>query len=764
MALESWSAQQLAEFLGALSGLNDETAVLRRASERAAEAFEAEVGAVVCEQRLLASVGFPPGSEPMAELVAAADRHRLTVDVPGVGPCPALAVRFGGTAPCHLILARSGVEGFNAHEARLLGAMVRVLELTLHSLRRQTMLERFALIQRSISHRAPLADVLAAITEGVAELVAPEVVVLLLLDPDDPSTMVIASSTGLTAEQVVATHRRGRNQGIAGQALEEDRLVMAEHYAEAPNALPRFAMDGIQVAMAAPVHEEGTPVGSLLMASYKEGRIYTPAEQDALVAFADHASLALNDARTVAALKTALDDATHKAFHDSLTELPNRALFRDRLEHALARARRAGFSVAVVYLDIDNFKIINDSLGHGSGDQVLIQLGKRLRGCVRGADTVARLGGDEFAILVEDADDAMEVTRLVERALRVLAEPATLRDSQVLVAASAGVAVAESGGGNADDLLRNADMAMYRAKSEGKGRYCYYEPAMHTALLQRIEMEADMRRAIDAGEFRLDYQPIVSLTDGGLVGVEALVRWSHPSGRTIPPDEFIPLAEESALIVPLGRWVLEEACRQMRAWQDQGAVESSTYVSVNVSARQVHRGAYVAEVSEALATTGLPPASLVLEITESVLMNETNATLATLRDVKSLGVRLALDDFGTGYASVAYLRRFPMDILKIDKSFIQALESDSEASSLTHVIVQLGDIMRLQTVAEGVEGVGQCERLRALGCDMAQGFLLGRPVAPEDLVRMIGQWGSGLPSPNPPTVGVDIAFSAAAAD
>lgn len=739
MALESWSAQQLAEFLGAVSGLIDEEAVLRSASERAAEAFEAEVGAVVRDQTVLASVGFPPGSEPRGQLVAAARGALSTVDVPGAGPCPALAVPFGGPSASHLILARSGEEGFDPHEARLLGAMARVLELTLGSLRRQTMPERFAHIQRSISHRAPLGDVLDAITRGAAEMVAHEVVVLLLIDPDEPSTLVIASSIGLTSEQVAATYRRGRDQGIGGQAIEEDRMVIAERYAEISNALPRFAADGIQVAMAAPVHEEGRPVGSLLVASYKEGRSYTPAEQDALVTFADHASLALNDARTVAALKTALDDATHRAFHDSLTELPNRALFLDRLEHALARARRTGDAVVVLFVDIDDFKIVNDSLGHCAGDRLLIEVAERLRRCIRSVDTAARLGGDEFAVLLEDGDDIMEVTMLVERVLRVLGEPGALRGSDVRVAASAGIAVAESGGDNAENLLRNADMAMYRAKSEGKGRYCFYEPAMHAALLQRIDMEADLRRAIEANEFRLHYQPIVSLDDGGLVGVEALVRWAHPSGRTVAPDEFIPLAEESGLIVSVGRWVLEEACRQLRAWQDQGVLGSSTYMSVNVSARQVHHGAFATEVSEVLSATGLPPRSLVVEITESVLMSDTEATRAKLWGVKRLGVRLALDDFGTGYASLGYLRRFPIDILKIDKSFVQALGRDGEDASLVQVMVQLGHIMRLQLVAEGVEEAAQCERLRAQGCHMAQGFLFARPMAPDDLVQMLGQ-------------------------
>ncbi len=753
MALESWSAQQLAEFLGTVSALSDEGAVLRSAAERAAEAFEAEVGAVVSEQRLLASVGFSAGFEPVAELTAATGRQGSSITVPGVGPCPALAAPFDGSAPCHLVLARSGEEGFKAHEARLLGAMARVLELSLDSLRRQTMLERLTRIQRSISHRAPLAEVLDAITDGAADLMAQEVVALLLLDPDEPSTIFIASSTGLTAEQIDATYRRGRDEGIGGQALEEDRLVLAEHYPETPNALPRFVADGIRAAMAAPVHEDGKPVGSLLVAS-SEARIYSAADQDLLVAFAEHASLALNDARTVAALESALDDATHKAFHDSLTGLPNRALFLDRLEHALARARRRGADVVVVFLDIDDFKVINDSLGHGSGDQLLVQIGERLRRCIRSADTAARLSGDEFALLLEDADDIVEVIKFVERVLRVLGEAGTLGDRHVSVRVSAGIAVAESGGDDAGDLLRNADMAMYRAKSAGKGGYCFYEPTMHAALLQRIELEADMRRAIELGDFRLHYQPIVRVGDGSVVGLEALVRWLHPSGRTIPPGEFIPLAEESGLIIPLGRWVLEEACRQLRAWQDEGTVSPSIYVSVNVSARQVHEGAYATEVAEVLSATGLSPGSLVVEITESVLMSETEATMATLRDVRAMGVRLALDDFGTGYASLGYLRRFAMDILKIDKSFVQELGGEAEGASLARVIVQLGDILHLQTVAEGVQEPTQHERLRALGCDMAQGFLFARAMAPEDLVEMLARSGSALLPANPLKVGL----------
>ena len=541
MSLESWSAQQLAEFLGAVSALSDESAVLHSAAERAAEAFEAEVGAVVCDQRLLASVGFSPGHEPVEELIAAAATQSSSIDVPGVGPCPVLAVPFdGGGGPSQLVLARSGEDSFDPHEARTLRAMARVLGLTLHSLRRQAMLESLSRIQRSISHRAPLGDVLDAITEGAAELVGAEVVALRLLDPDDPSSTFIASSVGLTPEQRSAIQRIGREDGLTGQALGGGRLVVSNRYGEDANALPQFVTAGLQAAMAAPVHEESTPVGSLVVASYKHDRTYTTSEQEVLVALAEHASLALNDARTVTALKTALDDATHRAFHDPLTELPNRALFLDRLEHALARARRRQSAVVVVFVDIDDFKVINDSLGHGAGDKLLVQVADRLRQCVRSADTAARLGGDEFALLFEDVDGLIEVTKLVERMLGVLREPGLVPGSDVLVRASAGIAVADSGHGSADDLLRNADMAMYRAKSEGKDRYCFYEPDMHAVLLERIALEADLRRAIDCREFRLHYQPIVNLSDGLLLGVEALIRWSHPSGRTVPPQSSSP--------------------------------------------------------------------------------------------------------------------------------------------------------------------------------------------------------------------------------
>jgi diguanylate cyclase (GGDEF)-like protein len=601
------------------------------------------------------------------------------------------------------------------------------------------MLEQLTRVQRSISQRSPLNEVLDAITEGAATLLDERVVALSLVDVDDDSTVVLVSSAGVAGAQLDAIRRLPVGEGAVGQAISDDRLVVMEDYAHAPNALPPIAAHGLRAAMAAPVHENGKAVGSLAVGSYRDGRRYTPYERETLWAFAQQASVALNDARTVDALNRSFSDAVHQALHDSLTALPNRALLIDRLDHALARARRWGSAISVLFVDLDDFKVVNDSLGHRVGDQLLTEVADRLRRCIRSSDTAARLGGDEFAVLLEDAGDGLDATTVAERILDDLRRPSTVDGHDVLANASIGIAGTTSGTEEAGELLRNADMAMYRAKSQGKGRFAFFEPEMHTALLERLELEAEMRRGIEAGEFRLHYQPIVTVDDGRVVGLEALVRWQHPVRGMVPPASFIPLAEESGLIVPLGRWVLGEACRYLRAWQEETPPPTPVYVSVNVSAHQLHQIGYAREVAEVLEATGLDPASLVLEITESVFMQDSEATLEKLAELRAVGVRLALDDFGTGYSSIGYLRRFPIDVLKIDKSFVDALGTQTQDASLADAIVAMGAALNIETLAEGVEDADQHDRLRALGCNFAQGYLFARPLEPSVLTALLAR-------------------------
>ena len=426
----------------------------------------------------------------------------------------------------------------------------------------------------------------------------------------------------------------------------------------------------------------------------------------------------------------------HQAFHDPLTGLANRTLLRDRVRHSLARQERRPDRVAVLFLDLDDFKTVNDSLGHAAGDRLLCTVAERLLNATRGCDTVARLGGDEFAVLLDATRGDEDAIAVAGRVLVALTAPIQLDGAEVAVAASIGIARAGDDDG-ADELLRNADVAMYRAKQRGKSGYEIFAPEMHAALLDRLALEADLRRALADGtceEFRVHYQPIVRLAEGRISGMEALVRWQHPRRGLVAPADFIPSAESTGLIVPLGRWVLGEACRQMVRWQERGAVApdgAALTLTVNLSGRQLQHPDLVRDVADALAASGLVPSSLVLEITETVIMRDTEANLATLHALRALGVRLAIDDFGTGYSSLAYLKRFPIDILKIDKAFVDGVGRGGSEAALARTIVALGDTLALRCVAEGIEMDEQREHLQSIGCEFGQGYLFARPLAPE---------------------------------
>jgi diguanylate cyclase (GGDEF)-like protein len=423
---------------------------------------------------------------------------------------------------------------------------------------------------------------------------------------------------------------------------------------------------------------------------------------------------------------------TQLAFHDPLTQLANRTLFKDRVEHALQRTSRNGQKITVLFLDLDNFKTVNDSIGHAEGDTLLKETARRLLQCSRPQDTVARLGGDEFAILVEDPLDPEALARLAERIAAAFFKPVALGGRDITVTTSIGIA--QGSGGDADALLRNADVAMYTVKNRGKRGYALFEPGMHAAVMERVDFDADFSKALERGEFRLLYQPIVELGTGRLAGVEALVRWHHPVRGVVPPSVFIPLAEEdSELIVPLGRWILREACRQGEVWQRGGLFNAPVHIAVNISVRQLQYSNLVQDVAAALADFKLDARSLVLEITESALMQRTDLMLRTLQELKAFGVRLAIDDFGMGYSSLSYLHRFPVDILKIDKSFIDRIGDESGAPGLTSAIIALGATLRMETVAEGVELASQAAELARLKCRFAQGYYFSRPVSADEV-------------------------------
>jgi diguanylate cyclase (GGDEF)-like protein/PAS domain S-box-containing protein len=439
--------------------------------------------------------------------------------------------------------------------------------------------------------------------------------------------------------------------------------------------------------------------------------------------------------------RTALEQQlTHQAFHDPLTGLANRALLRDRAEHALTRSRRRGQPPqALLFLDLDNFKTVNDSLGHAAGDTLLVEASRRLLACVRASDTVARLGGDEFGIFVEDPANDDGCTMVAERIIAALTRPFTINGREVFIGASLGIAPAQDGD-TAEDLLRNADVAMYMAKTRGKGRFERFAPEMHAMALERIELESDLRHAIEHRQLVLHYQPIVILDTGDITGVEALVRWQHPTRGLLPPGQFIGLAEETGLILPLGAWVLREACRQVQEWRQRRGEAAPLAVTVNVSGRQLTGQQFVEEVRSTLADSGLEPHALILELTESVLTDQTDAVLGTLRALKAVGVRLAIDDFGTGYSSLSYLQRFPIDILKIAKPFIDDVTETGAGANrraLAQAVITLGATLSVRTIAEGIEQPQQLTRLQELGCDLGQGFHFSRPVPAADLEAML---------------------------
>ncbi|MCC7370523.1 MAG: EAL domain-containing protein [Chloroflexi bacterium] len=427
---------------------------------------------------------------------------------------------------------------------------------------------------------------------------------------------------------------------------------------------------------------------------------------------------------------------THQAFHDPLTGLSNRALFHNRVAHALARQERGGGDLIVLFLDLDDFKTVNDSLGHAAGDHLLVTLAGRLQTVVRTADTIARLGGDEFAILLEQPTSMAEAEEIAERIQSALRVPIPVEGHELLMNASIGIAAGRPGDG-ANELLRNADVAMYMVKTRGKAGWASFRPDMHEAAVQRLALKADLQRAVDQDEFDVFYQPTVAIATGQIIGAEALIRWRHPVRGTVSPAEFIPLAEETGLIVPIGLKVLATACQQARTWQQELPFGSRFKVNVNLSARQLHDPRLIEQVQAMLQETGIAPDSLVLEITESMLMQDIESAISRLQAIKRLGVRLAIDDFGTGYSSLAYLRRFPIDVLKIDRAFVKDLARGVTDVALTSAIVELGRALDLELVAEGIETADQRLHLMRMGCELGQGYLWSKPVPADEFNQLL---------------------------
>jgi len=438
----------------------------------------------------------------------------------------------------------------------------------------------------------------------------------------------------------------------------------------------------------------------------------------------------------------------HQAFHDPLTDLSNRRLFIDRLGHALARTqRRRGKRVAVLFMDLEGFKVVNDSLGHETGDRLLVAVSQRLKGCLRPEDTLARFGGDEFVVLLEDVEGPQEAVRVAERIIDELKNRFVLDGRELYARASIGIALGEDRTKDPDDLLRDADTAMYRAKDGGLG-YSVFDQVMYEKAIERLEAENDLGRAVEQEEFVVHYQPIVSLQTGEVVAVEALVRWEHPERGLLDPEEFVPMAEESGLVIPMGEQVLREASLRAKEWQDAHPHLPPLVMSVNLSARQLSRPDLAASVEDILKETGLEGSCLTLDVTETIYVRALAGNTETLHRLRDLGAKISIDDFGMGYSSLAYLKRLPADSLKIDRSFVKGLGEDVEDTAIVHTIIELAHTLGLEVIAEGVESEGQATLLREMGCDMAQGYHFSKPLPSEEIPALLS---SDTPTSDTPT-------------
>ena len=745
---DDWVTHRLGAFIATLSDLSSVEAIVEAAVAGAIGAVGADAGALVGRSGTAAETGFSAAAYDPSELREMASRAPERIDLNGSGPCELVAVPVEDEDLEFLLLARRD-RPFTREESVLLAVGSRILtqsmkmvrtveaerrqrraleqksrenEVLLSSLReRQRLLMRLSRIQSSIVSRHEIGEVLDGIVRGAAELIDDDLTALRLLDEDDPERTVIVASSGISRKELRRSRHGRIGEGAGGRAISEERLVVVESYGDDPTAVRGWVRNGIGSAMAAPVSERGHVVGSLVVASRDSARTYTTAEREILDLFAKHASLALTDARNV-------DDAMHQALHDSLTGLPNRDLLLDRLAQGLARAKRSGASVGVLFLDLDSFKTINDSLGHAAGDEMLVSVAKRLLACVRPGDTAARFGGDEFAILIEDVS-TIDVGFFARRVLATLEAPIKLRGQEFLISASIGIATGQDPD---EDLLRNADLAMYRAKRSGPGNFVVFQQEMHASIVRRQELEGDLKRAINAEALDVHYQPIIELRSGRIASLEALVRWTHPTRGPLSPGEFVPLAEETGAILTLGSLVLRRACAAVAELR-RADPAADLRLSVNVSIVQLEQPRLVHELSEILRETGLDPAALTLELTETALMRDAEGMRIRLEQLSRLGVSLAVDDFGTGYSSLRHMQIFPIDTLKIAKPFIEGVGGAGDDSSLARAIMDIGHSLDLDVVAEGIERPEQLSRLIELGCGFGQGFHIARPMALEDL-------------------------------
>ena len=722
--------EHLSDFLLTLSSAADADAVVCDGVVHARRALAADVAAIVCRSELVARAGRTAEEVSDAELIDASTGRKDGVQLPGLGVATVAVSPIEHGSDVRLVALRDAADPFTDDEHSLLADMASALALVWGVYRSDEE-------GQSTDSDQPARDE----PDGAQRALRNSEQRLRDILQGAPNAFLAVDAEGLVLEWNVkaeATFGWPRSDAIGRRFVD---CMIAPGGRAAFEAEVKAFVEADEPGQHHPVeldalHRDGHEVPvELKLSRLRAGSTYI------IQAFVRDMSESLRAERE---RREAENRIAHMALHDSLTGLPNRALLFDRLAHALAGANRRDATVAVLFADLDNFRLVNESLGHQAGDDLLVELARRLSEVIRRSDTMARVrvdtlvrfGGDEFVVVCEDIRDERDATAIADRIAAALADAVLVAGEQLVVTASIGIAMA-AGDASPDAVISEAEAAMHRAKERGRARYELFDSAMGKRVLDRLHQESELRQAIEREELRLFYQPIVSVSDGGLVGAEALVRWEHPEHGLLAPAEFLPLAEETGMIVPLGRWVLQEACAQAARWQANGPGGLFPRIAVNVSAHQLANDELVPLVTEALARTGLNPSRLALEITETVLLEESRISVDLLGELRALGVRVSLDDFGTGYSSLSYLRRLPLDAVKLDRGFIAGLAETGVDCQIVAAIVQMARALSMAVIAEGVETAAQWTCLRDLGCHLAQGHYFARPMPASQMTSLV---------------------------